>query len=332
MKISARQLLNQGVTTVRDVMSPTEESIRLRDDINNGKEVGPRLFVTGAFISRGCASPAWHLEPYYCTNIHSPEEARAETRKRLAAGVDWIKAWSGVTAEDVKAITEEAHKAGKKVAAHGSNEDEILQDIAAEVDSIEHIGSAAWGPLSPELLQKLAHARRPIWLVPTMMQGWVYKLTEDFPERIDDPQLKRDFPPDLYKMVHDSVEHPERLQYYFSNIHSRLRVMPESWRRMINSGAASRIIVGTDTGTPLNWNINATREEVKLFVQFGMTPLEAISAATRLPALALGKLDEFGTIDPGKYADILVVKGNPLEDMGYLREVAYIFKEGAQIK
>lgn len=92
-------------------------------------------------------------------------------------------------------------------------------------------------------------------------------------------------------------------------------------------------MVGTDAGTALNFNVSTTRDEVKLFVKWGgMAPLEAISAATRLPAQVLGKGDELGAIDPGKYADIIVVDGNPLEDMGILKNVVHVFKEGVQYK
>ncbi|HZR33496.1 MAG TPA: amidohydrolase family protein [Terriglobales bacterium] len=325
MKITAHQLLMQGVTTARDVMSPTDESIQLRDAINSGKEVGPRLFVTGAFIARNC----WMLSTYYCDKITTPEEGVALTRKRIASGVDWVKAWMGVTAEDLKAITEEAHKAGKKVATHGTNDAEINAAVDAHVDSIEHTGGAASGPFSPQLINKMAQSG--IWVVPTMMQGWVYKLTEDFPERVDDPQLKKDFPPDIYKLAHEQTEHPERLQYYFADIHERIKAMPDAWKQLI-SGISNHILLGTDSGTPLNWQTNATRNELILFVQNGMTPLQAISAGTRWPAMALGKLDEFGTVVPNKYADIIVVDGNPLEDMAYMKNVVHIFKEGVQVK
>jgi imidazolonepropionase-like amidohydrolase len=325
MKITSRELLMQGVTTARDVMSPTEESIQLRDAINNGKEVGPRLFVTGAFIARNC----WMLSTYYCDKITTPEEGVELTKKRIASGVDWVKAWLGVTAEDLKAITAEAHKAGKKVATHGTNDYEINAAVDAHVDSIEHTGGAAFGTFTPELINKMAQSG--IWVVPTMMQGWVYKLTEDFPERVDDPQLKKDFPPDIYKLAHEQTEHPERLQYYFADIHERIDAMPATWKQLIK-GLNNHILLGTDSGTPLNWQTNATRNELILFVENGMTPLQAISAGTRWPAMALGKLDEFGTITPNKYADIIVVDGNPLENMAYMKNVVHIFKEGAQVK
>jgi len=326
MRISARQLLMAGVTTARDVCGPTKESVELRDAINSGKEVGSRLFVTGGFIARSC----WMLSDYYCTKIDSPQAAAEETKKRVAAGVDWVKVWAGIQADDVKAIAQVAHVAGKKVVAHGTSEAEILQDLAAPVDSMEHVGNGASGTLSPQLIAKIAESG--VWVVPTIMQGWVYKLTEQFPERLDDQQVKKDLPPDIYKIARDSDENFQRLQYYFPDIQQRIRVIPDSMQTMMKSGMAGHILAGTDAGTPLNWNTRATSDEVNLFVKFGMAPLAAISAATRLPAQALGKGEEFGTVDPGKLADVIVVDGNPLEDMAVLQNVVHIFKEGVQYK
>lgn len=326
MRISARELLMAGVTTVRDVCGPTKESVELRDAINSGKEVGSRLFVTGAFVARSC----WMLSDYYCTKIDSPQQAGDVAKERLAAGVDWVKAWAGLQPADTKAIAEVVHAAGKKVVAHGTSESEILGDIAAPVDSMEHLGNGSTGTLSPELISKVAESH--IWVVPTIMQGWVYKLTEDFPERVDNQQVKKDVPADIYKMTRDSDVDFQRLQYYFPDIQQRIRVIPSSMRTLMQSGIAGRILVGTDAGTPLNWNVNATAAEVELFVEFGMPPLAAISAATRLPAQALGKGDDFGTVDPGKSADVIVVEGNPLDDMGVLEHVVHVFKEGVQYK
>ena len=330
MKISLREALMEGVTTVKDMGGPTAESVALRDAINAGKETGPRMFVTGAFISRLCGPASWMQESLNCTNVHSPEEARAEARKRIAAGVDWIKAWIGLTAEDKKAIAEEAHKAGIKVAAHGSNDEEIRAGLAAPMDSLEHVGSDT-GPVSPELIHALTQS--DIWISPTMISSYVFKLTDDFQERTEPQQFKQDLPPDIYKFVHESVANPERINWGFlANVHQHLRVSPDSWRALLKSGLEGHIVLGTDAGTPLNWHTQAAVEEMRLYVRFGMTPLQAISAGTRLPALALGKSDEFGTIDPGKSADILVIDGNPLEDMAFLRNVVHIFKEGVQYK
>jgi len=331
LKISLHEIFMDGVTTIRDMGGPTDDLLALRDAVNSGKEPGPRMFVTGNYISRICGNPAWKQALLNCSLVRSTEEARAEAKKRIAAGTDWIKAWIGLTAEDEKAIAEEAHRAGKKVGAHGTTDAEIRAGLAAPVDSLEHVGSSDWGAVSPELIHALAQS--DIWISPTMISSYTYKLVDDFPEQVDSQQLKADLPPDLYKFVHDSVSHPDRLRRnILSDVPQRLRVNPEAWRELIHSGLAGHIVLGTDSGTPMNWHFDSARNEMMLFVKFGMTPLQAISAGTRLPAVALGKGDEFGTIEPGKSADILVIDGNPLEDMAYLKNLVHIFKEGTQYK
>jgi imidazolonepropionase-like amidohydrolase len=320
MKISARQLLMHGVTTVRDLGGDTKLSVDFRDAINAGKEVGPRLFVTGAFISRACNFAA---QPAFCTQVKSPAEAAAAASQRIAAGVDWVKAW-GLQPADIRALAEATHQAGKNVAAHWVGS--LLQDYGLiPGDTLEH-----WQALTPTVLEKIAQAG--VWVVPTLMTVGAYRLTEQFPERLDDPEVKKDVPADLYKMMYDYSVNFQRLNY-FATAHSRLKLAPDATRQMVNSSFSGRLLVGTDAGTALNFNVDTTREEAKLFVKWGgMTPLEAISAATRLPAQALGKGDEFGAVDPGKYADIIVVNGNPLEDMGVLKNVVHVFKEGVQYK
>jgi imidazolonepropionase-like amidohydrolase len=319
MKIAARQLLMNGVTTARDVGGDTKLSVAFRDAVNAGREVGPRLFVTGAFISRDCSFAA---QPVFCRQITSPETAAAAAKQQLADGADWIKAW-GLQPEDIRAVADVAHQSGKHVAAHWVGTE--VQDYGFnQGDSLEH-----WQPVTPEVIQKIA--RLGVWVVPTLIQTWAYELTEQFPERLDDPEAKKDVPLDLWDMMYESSLNFQRLDY-FATVHPRLRMIGDTMRQMVISSFSGRLLVGTDAGTPLNFNVNATRNEVALFVKWGMPPLDAISAATRLPAQALGKDKEFGTVDPGKYADVIVVNGDPLEDMDNLQNVVFVFKQGVQYK
>jgi len=319
MRIAAHEFLVNGVTTVRDVGGDTKLSIALRDSINAGKEPGPRLFVTGAFIARDCKYAA---QPVFCTQINSPEEAAEAARQRIAAGVDWVKGW-GMEPEDMRALCAVTHQAGKHVACHWVPS--VVHEYGLNSgDSLEH-----WQAITPQEEENIA--KTGAWVVPTLMQTWGYALSEQFPERLDDQEVKKDAPADLYAMMHDPSLNFQTLEY-FGNAHSRLRVIADTMRQMVNSRFSGRLLVGTDAGTALNFNIDTTRREAALFANWGMTPLEAISAATRLPAQALGKSAEFGTVDPGKYADVIVIDGNPLENMGDLKNVVHVFKEGVQYK
>ncbi len=324
MKISARQLLMHGVTTVRDVAGPLQESLDLREAIKRGEVPGPRMFVTGPFIARNC----WMLSEYYCHPIKTPDEAAQWAEKLASAGVDWLKPWLGVTEDDLKAVVAVARKHKIKVATHGGNEFEIMRDIRAGVDSLEHTGAAADMPFREEVLRAIVDSR--VWVVPTMMQGWVYKVSEDFPERLDSQQVRQDFGPELFQNVRNSLNDFQRLNYYFPDIHDRIRLMPAKWKQLIQSGA--QLLIGTDSGTPLNYHTESGRREMELFVQNGMSPLRTISTATRFPAMALGVGDSLGTIEPGKLADVIVVDGDPLESMTYLTNVVHVFKDGIQYK
>jgi predicted amidohydrolase YtcJ len=224
---------------------------------------------------------------------------------------------------DMRALCAVTHQAGKHVACHWVPS--VVQDYGLNSgDSLEH-----WQAITPQELDNIA--KTGAWVVPTLMQAWVYALSEQFPERLDDQEVKKDAPADLYPMMHNPSLNFQRLEY-FGNIHARLRVITDTMRQMANSRVSGRLLVGTDAGTVLNFNVDTTRREAGLFANWGMTPLEAISAVTRLPAQALGKVTEFGTVDPGKYADVIVVNGNPLEDMGDLKNVVHVFKEGVQYK
>jgi imidazolonepropionase-like amidohydrolase len=319
MRIAAREFLMNGVTTVRDVGGDTKLSVNFRDAIKEGKEVGPRLYVTGAFIARDCS----YANPTFCTQINSPEEAAAAARERLAAGVDWIKSWIGMQPADIRAVAEVAHQAGKHVAMHWDGP--VVQEYGiSSGDTLEH-----FRPLTPQIIDNIAQTG--VWIVPTLMQSWVYELTQEFPERVDDPDFKKDYPPDLYAMMHDPSINFQRLDY-FAAVNPRLRIEEQTMRQMVNSSFAGRLLVGTDAGTALNFNTNTTRGEMALFTKWGVSPMDTISAATRLPAQALGKSAEFGTVDPEKYADIIVIDGDPLQNMGDLKNVVHVFKAGVQYK
>jgi imidazolonepropionase-like amidohydrolase len=92
------------------------------------------------------------------------------------------------------------------------------------------------------------------------------------------------------------------------------------------------MVVGTDSGTSMNFHVDSTRREMQLFVENGMTPLQAITSATKYPAMMLKKDGELGTIEPGKLADIILVKGNVLEDIGNLENVVHVIKGGEIFK
>lgn len=323
MSIAARQLLMAGVTSARDVGANLENSIWLREEIRAGRLPGPRLFVSGPFLQK--EAPAYG--DFYRWEVEGAEDARKKTRELIDAGVDLIKViqLADLSEAERAAIAEEARRAEKHIAVHAWTLDEHRLAAQMGASTIEHIGAGSKPAFREESLRLLAD--EGIWYVPTNIVMRVYEITQAYPERLDDPRLKEDLPPDLYEDVRSSLRHPERLGYFHR---AKGRFSEENWapktRQLYEAGV--RILVGTDSGTPMNFHYESTWQEMDLLVRYGMPPMKVISAATRHPPALYGLGDELGTIEPGKLADVILVKGNPLRHMSALRNVAHVIKGG----
>ena len=325
MEIAARQLLMAGVTTAVELGAPTTPSLRVRDRIASGEIAGPRLLVSGAWVAarpfRGFPEAAQNI-------IRTPEEAAEVTDALARRGVDVIKAWAGLEREHYEAIVEVAHRHGIQVHAHLYSPESVRDALDAGVDVLQHVGSAGTPPYSQALLSDIVVSGRPV--VPTgAHRVWVYPATLAFPERLQDPRLLADFPAAVYEELQASLENFHRLPY-FRSTPRQMFFGDDSMSQWLNAGAV--IGMGTDSGTPMNFHTEALWREMKAFVDLGMRPAAAISAATKGNAEILDLGGELGTIEPGKIADIIVVRGNPLESIMALDQVVAVVKEGAVVK
>ena len=332
MEISAKVLLKHGVTTARDLGGPLKESIELRDAIKKGQKAGPSLFVSGPFISANDIG----MPHYFQLIAKDADEARTHARTLIAAGVDVLKPWAGPTPEMLKAVVEEAHQAGIHVAAHGGDYRDIKADIDAGVDSIEHIGADGDEEFPSDSIRLMAESR--VYYTPTLMVYNVYDITTDFPARLDTPLLKSYLPEDIYRDVRGSLDYFSRLTY-FSGAKREVYTYPKKLIQLYRAGIP--ILVGTDSGTPMNFHHESTWREMDLMVRYGMNPMHVISSATSLPGRLLSRqrrgdggaaTHQFGTIEPGKLADIIVVDGNPLEHMSALKNLVYVIKNGIEYR
>jgi imidazolonepropionase-like amidohydrolase len=331
MEISATQLLMAGVTTTIDLGAPLGPSLSVRDRINKGEIVGTRALVSGPWIARlaGPVAPDSMQAGFGGLNIATPEQAAQETEKLAAAGVDLIKAHSGLTLDDYKAIVGVARKHRILVYAHVYNERDVRHALEAGVDVLTHAGSAGTAPpYSPELISDIVNAGRPV-VVTAAHRSWIYPDTAAFPERLQDPQLKKDFGPDIYAEVQNSLKSWHALGY-FQRTDREMFFRERGVKQFIESGAVMGM--GTDSGTPMNFHTEALWREIKVHVDMGMTPQRAIAAATRVNANIIGKGRELGTIEPGKLADVIVVNGNPLFDIVALSHVEVVVKDGVVYK
>ena len=326
MPISAKQLLMAGVTTARDLGAPLDEIVTVKRRIENGEIPGPRMFVSGPFLQKSTTP----LEEKFRWVVNGPEDARRKVRTIVSGGADVIKVidQDQMTLDEVKAIVDEAHKAGRHVAAHSHRSEEIRQGLRAGVDCFEHTGLGTKPGYEEDVLQMIRERNATLYWCPTIAPLFLYEYTRQFPERMDDPRLKADLPAEMYEDVHRSIRDVSKLDYFYL-VPRRISTLSNKFRQLREAGVT--LVVGTDSGIPLNFHFDSTWRELATWVQLGMSPMDAIRGATYWPARLL-KQDRLGTIAAGKLADIIVVDGDPLTDMTSLRRVVTVIKDGKQYK
>jgi imidazolonepropionase-like amidohydrolase len=309
----AARTLDAGFTTVRDVSAPTPVIMALKHAIDSGSVPGPRIWSAGNALgpTGGHSDPHNGLSPgitgqdWRAGVIDGPEQAIEAVRRLHREGAKLVKIMpSGgvlsahddpdltlMTDPEIKAVVDTAHSLGMKVAAHAHGEDAINHAIEMGVDSIEHGTSASAKSFT---LMK----QHGTYLVPTL-------LVANYGMRL-------------------AREHPE--MFNPSSAEKALRVAPgtvEMAGRAYKAGV--KIAFGTDTGALQLHGSNA--QEFALLVKAGMPAKDAILSATRGAADLIGS-SEVGSIQPGRYADIIAVKGDPLADVTALEHVSFVMKGG----
>ena len=333
MPSSAHQLLMAGVTSARDLGAPLEESIAVRDAINNGEIPGATLYVSGPFIQH---------KPYPGTEdfrwgVDSPEDGRKKIRKLAKAGVDVIKLidQDQMTMEELKAVVDEAHKNKLKVVAHGHRPEEIRRGLEVNVDCFEHTGLSS-APKYPEDVMEMIKERTaqmnmgPLFWCPTVEGLYNYEYVRDNPEKLDNDSWHLGLPDSIIADIKRSIAHPDRLPYY-QLTPSRKPTLKTKIHQLLDAGVV--LLIGTDSGIPTKFHSQSTWNELDVWVnEFGIDPMYAIRSATYWPALWMGVADEVGTITPGKYADIIAVNGDILRYISLLQDVDMVIKRGKRYK
>jgi len=309
---NARVTLEAGFTTVRNVGASGFTDVALRDAINAGDVPGPRMLVSGPMLSITGGHCDNNLLPfeYHATNegvADGIEAVQHKTREIIKYGADLIKvcATGGVlshgdnpqasqyTLEEMKAIVADAHRLGRKVAAHAHGAQGILWATEAGVDSIEH-GSYIDDAATAEM------KKHGTYLVPTLYLGdWFLENAE-----------KIGTPPELIAKARE--------------------VTPAARKNVARAFAAGvKVGFGTDAAVYPH-GLNA--HEFAVMVKLGLAPLQAIQSATINDADLLGWPDKVGTIEPGKWADIIAVDEDPLADVTTLERVKFVMKGGEVVK
>ncbi len=311
---NAGKTLQAGFTTVRNLGSDDGVTLGLRDAISRGWAVGPRIVDAGTSIS----STTGHMDPTlgFRDEFHDAllqsgstcdgaDDCRRAVRRQIARGVDVIKiaTTGGVNSRiglglgaqmfeaEARAIVETAHLYGKRVAVHAHGADGINLALRVGADSIEH-GTL----LDDESLRLFRQSRA--YYVPTLstVNGYIERLRAN---------------PNAY-----APDVREKIEW-------RIGITGQALRRAFPAGV--RIAFGTDAGVSMH---GRNADEFLLMVQHGMDPMSAIVAATVNAADLLGLAAEVGTIEPGKSADIVAVRGDPLADVGVLRNMSFVMARG----
>ena len=333
MPASAKQLLLAGVTSARDLGAPLEASIDVRNKINSGQIAGATMFMSGPFIQH---------EPYPGTElfrwgVNGTEEARAKVKRLADGGVDVIKLidQDQMTLDEVRAVVDEAHRRNLPVVAHGHRPEEIRRGLAGGVDCFEHTGLAA-APEYPDDIIKAIRERAanmaagPLFWTPTIEGLFNYEYIRDNPEHLDDLAWHEGLPPAIVDDIRKSLAHPERLDY-FRATPSRRPTLARKFQQLREAGVT--LLVGTDSGIPMKFHSGSTWRELDAWVNLlGVDAMTTIRAATYWPAVAMKKEREVGTVSPGKYADVIAVRGDVLRYINLLQRVDIVVKRGTRYK
>ena len=262
--------------------------------------------------------------------VTSTAQAAAEAEKLAQAGVDVIKAHSGLTRDDYKAIADAAHKRSIRVHAHVYAEEDVRNALETGIDVLSACGLGRHGAAVQPAADYRHRQRRPSGGDHRGASQLGLSRHRRLPRAAaGSVSSSSDMPPAVYAEVQDSLKNWRALGY-FARTDREMIFRERGVKQFIESGAV--LGMGTDSGTPMNFHSEALWREAKVHVDMGMPPIKVISALTRVGANILGKQRDLGTIEPGKLADIIVVNGNPLFDITALSHVETVVKGGRVYK
>ena len=312
----ARRYINAGITTVRDLGCKHHGIFALRREIEVGRLLGPRMIISGRIIYPS------GMKSGLGVNADGSSDVRKTAREELGAGADWVKVYvSGrgtgsrprdpwdtwMTADEISSACEEAHTKGMRAAAHAINAESAMNCIEGGIDSIEH-GLL----LNDKSLNEMK--RNNIFYVPT-----VYTFYRNATLGVKLGLIKQE---DAW--IEDRLKN-ELLPSHRQNV-----------RKASEMGV--KIAAGTDIPNPKGdtdlIRSDSLARELRMMVDYGLSPMHALITATKSAAEMLGLLDKVGTLEKGKIADLLILNNDPLEDIQALlpKNVLLVMKEGKIIK
>jgi len=314
-----------GVTTVFE-LSARVEHFGQRNEIIKGNVLGPRVAL--AFLIDGGSSSG---------NVaNTPSDGRQTVRIAKAQGYEFIKVYSGLNIETFKAIVDEANKQKMKVVGHIPNafRGRLEEAFVPHFDMVAHAEeySKQSNNLSDEDARRFATLAisNGTWLTPTLTtMAWIANQTRSLDGVRNLPSLKYVHPLMQSKWLnsnhYNQETDPKRIARIDSMVDFHLRLV-KAFKK-----AGVPIVAGTDAGVSgVVWGYSL-HDEIELLVKAGLTTEEALASATRLPATWLGLEDKIGTVEAGKYADLVLLDANPLDDINNARKISGVFVNGRWI-
>lgn len=325
--------LAAGVTTIRDCGNELEFITAARDAINNGRGLGPQILAAGVVDGTSPFSLGAQV-------VDNPEQARRWTDRYAAAGFQQMKIYSSVKLEQIKVIADEAHRLGMTVTGHvpeGLNAYQVIEAGQDQINHISYVADIMHAPLpqsadrqarsqanagvdvnSKEAQAAIAFLKAHNTVIdPTLSLFELFSATTEKPVASFEPGVTK-VAPELAAQLVDVAPPSERSQLRQKGLESSLRIVGALHH------AGVPIVAGTDQAVPGH----SLHRELELYVQAGFTPMEAIQAATVVPARVMRVEKEAGTLEVGKRGDLIILNANPLDDIRNTRNVESVVTNG----
>ena len=339
MAAVAKTSLLAGITSFRDTGGPIAEQQALRADIEAGRLPGPRLFLAGPILHQRNPDKPNIRRDYL---VGSPAEAKQVTEKVIGLGVDQVKVYGFWDLEILKVIVDTAHKAGLGVDADVRHINTYRTAIEAGVDRMHHVFTA--DPLSDynaEDIRLMVRGIKPVptgpranilrgpFIIPTIEMRQAYVRVFAFPEFTDHPRFRQQYSEDVYAHLRWSWRNPNAVPWGIG-APERIKVAKRKLKTFIAAGGREQIVAGTDAGSPFNVHSPLTRE-MQHYLEAGLTPMEVIQSATLRAAQLQGVEKDLGTVTEGKLADMVIVDGDPLQDITLLQHKIVLIIKGGEV-
>jgi len=298
-----------GVTSARDMGGETMFLTAFRDAVASGQGIGPQLFLAGLVDGGGDGG-------FGTTIATTPDEGRAVVDAFHGRGFDQMKLYSLLEPEVVDAITRRAHELGMTVTGHVPRSLGLARAVAAGMDEVAHMPIG--GNSSPEEIERSIDllARHKTVVDPTLPWGELLGRARETPIEDFEPGITDVSAPLV--LSYRSVRNESDATTVRRGLEATLSLV----KRLHDAGVP--IVAGTDGAVP---GYSLLRS-IELFVEAGLTPMEALQTATTVPARALGVEDEVGTVEVGKRADLVVLEDNPLDDISAIRTSRWVVAAG----